>query len=97
MSISAVSSGYPILQQSSKMAEDATLDIQHHQTENTKQPSALDFNNVENTVTSDKPSSTTDTHDALIKLDQAQQYNRVGSSVIQREQAMLGSLLDIRI
>ncbi|MGY5584979.1 hypothetical protein [Vibrio cincinnatiensis] len=28
MSISAVSSGYPILQQSSKMAEEAALDLQ---------------------------------------------------------------------
>ncbi len=32
-----------------------------------------------------------------MNLNQAQQYNRVGASVIQREQEMIGSLLDVRV
>jgi hypothetical protein len=33
----------------------------------------------------------------LIKLNQAQQYNKVGTNVMQRDQDMIGSLLDIHI
>lgn len=90
MSISAVSSGYPIIQQSSKMADEAALDIQQAQSAN---PSARDFNRMEDK----RKIPTPDTHHALIKLNQAQQYNRVGANVIQREQDRIGSLLDVHI
>ncbi|MCG3726193.1 hypothetical protein EXA21_11115 [Vibrio cincinnatiensis] len=97
MSISAVSSGYPILQQSSKMAEEAALDLQQKTPQKNQPSSAFDFNQVENKPDSEKSSPKTNTHHALLKLNQAQQYHKVGATVIQREQAMLGSLLDMHV
>ncbi|MGC9422670.1 MULTISPECIES: hypothetical protein [Vibrio] len=96
MSISAISSGYPIIQQSSKMAEEAALDIQKNQAENAK-PSPLSFNQVDDQPIEKKAPAPVDNTQAMVNLNQAQQYHRVGTSVIQREQAMIGSLLDIRI
>ncbi|PXA73010.1 hypothetical protein [Vibrio sp. 11986-1-5] len=94
MSVSAVSSGYPILQQSSKMAGEAAHEIQQAQihTSRASQDPALQRNSLDT-----PPSKKPDTVNALINLNQAQQYNRVGASVIQREQEMIGSLLDVRV
>lgn len=97
MSVSAVSSGYPIIQQSSKMAGKAAHEIQQaqiHSSRAQKDP-ALQLNALDNKPT--PPSKKPDAVNALINLNQAQQYNRVGASVIQREQEMIGSLLDVRV
>ncbi len=96
MSVSSVHNGYPILQQSQKMADEAAYDIQqstqnHNEFNN---QSALAFNDAEN-VKIKQPSD--NDIDSLVKLNQATQYNRIGTSVIQREQDMIGSLLDLHV
>lgn len=97
MSVSAVSSGYPIIQQSSKMAGEAAHEIQQAQIHSSRvqQDPALQLNALDNKPT--PPSKKPDAVNGLINLNQAQQYNRVGASVIQREQEMIGSLLDVRV
>lgn len=97
MSVSAVSSGYPIIQQSSKMAGEAAHEIQQAQIHSSRaqQDPTLQLNALDNKPT--PPSKKPDAVNGLINLNQAQQYNRVGASVIQREQEMIGSLLDVRV
>ncbi|MFA0161353.1 hypothetical protein AB4457_08435 [Vibrio splendidus] len=46
---------------------------------------------------SSSPSSSSSSTDALIKLTQSASYNRVGASVIDRQNEAIGSLLDIHI
>lgn len=96
MSVSSIQNGYPILQQSQKMADEAAYDIQQSaQNRNDfSNQSALAFNDAENVKV--KQPSESDI-DSLVKLNQATQYNRVGTNVIQREQDMIGSLLDLHV
>lgn len=95
MSVSSVQPGYSIIQQSSKMADDAARDIQRNQVVNPANTSndSLAFNKVER----DKPQPVPNNVDALVQLNQAQQYSRVGTNVLQRDQDMIGSLLDISV
>lgn len=103
MSISAMSSGYPIIQQSSKMANQAARDIQQAQTQSSSEQSTpnnrdlAQANNPPPESSSSSPPSKPDTINALLNLNQAQQYNRAGATVVQREQEMIGSMLDIRV
>lgn len=96
MSVSSVHNGYPILHQSQKMADEVAYDIQQSAQNNNEfnNHSALAFNDAENVKV--KQPSDSDI-DSLIKLHQATQYNRVGTNVIQREQDMIGSLLDLHV
>lgn len=91
MPVSSVQPGYSIIQQATNMADDAARDIQRNQAHSTE--SDLAFNKVEQA----KPKPVPDNVDALIDLNQAKQYSRIGTNVIQREQDMIGSLLDIRV
>ncbi|WP_441257687.1 hypothetical protein ACS18Q_19175 [Vibrio sp. Vf1514] len=94
MPVSAVQPGYSIIQQSSKMAEDAAREIQQNKAFEPTQLSdkTLEFNKVE----IDKPRRS-DPIDPLVKLNQSQQYARIGTNVLQRDQDMIGSLLDISV
>ena len=105
MSVSSVGSGnngYAILQQSKKMADEAAQELQHTQALEQKDQS-LRFNRVDSTqkdavekAQADRAAQP-DQVDSLIKLNQAQQYNRAGVTVVQKERDMLGSLLDLRV
>ncbi len=96
MPVSSVQSGYPIIQQSRKMADEAAVDIGEStfRSNELSQSGALEFNDVENTKIKRLDENNAS---ALIKLNQATQYNRVGTSVMQREQDMIGSLLDLHV
>ncbi len=96
MSVSAVSNGSSMVMHSSKMMEDAAREIQQ---------ASLP---VESTV--GKPIDPTQqpappapkkqyaNHiDALNSLNQASHYSRIGTNLIQRDQDMLGTMLDVRV
>lgn len=94
MSISGVHSGYQLINQSNKMAEDAAreLNMEKDISPVDKADKALAFNKVEFDKVVAKPEEI----DSLLKLNQATQYNRIGTNIIQRDQDMLGSILDIQ-
>lgn len=94
MPVSAVQPGYSIIQQSSKMAEGAAREIQQNRAYHPAELSdnAMAFNKVE----FDKPRHA-DHIEPIIKLNQAQQYGRIGTNVLQRDQDMIGSLLDTSV
>lgn len=94
MSISSIPAGYQILEQSSKMADTAARDVQDIAQSNTKDP--LEFNKV-SFDTPKEPTPPSSFVDPMIDLNQASQYSRIGTNVMQRDQEMLGSLLDIHI
>ncbi len=104
MALSGIQSGYQILQQASHKADSAASELnQHHN----RKPD-LAFNNANlsaeqdaqakaNQQQQEKVSSASDADaNALIKLNEAQSYNRVGANVVQRQNTMLGNLLDIQ-
>ena len=104
MSISGIQSGYAIIQQSTNMAEEAAIELSQaskHTLESGDvfQTSDFSFNQIEPEQSisfkekEPEPSST----EALIKLTQSASYNRVGASVIDRQNEAIGSLLDIHI
>ncbi|WP_456295581.1 hypothetical protein M1D72_03430 [Vibrio sp. AK197] len=100
MSISSIPAGYSILEQSNKMAESAARDIQQiaSTSPSSKDSESLTVTAPEQDAAQDKkPSMTSSYTDPLIELSQASQYSRVGTNVMQRDQEMLGSLLDIHI
>ncbi|EJL6266927.1 hypothetical protein ACUULL_001955 [Vibrio cholerae] len=96
MSVSAVSNGSSMVMHSSKMMEDAAREIQQ---------ASLP---VESTVgkpidptlqpASPAPKKQYANHiDALNSLNQASHYSRIGTNLIQRDQDMLGTMLDVRV
>ncbi|MGR4999278.1 MULTISPECIES: hypothetical protein [Vibrio] len=108
MSISGIQSGYAIIQQSSNMAEEAAIELNQASkhaldSDDTSQTSDLSFNQIEPEQSisfKDKepePEPTSSPTDSLIKLTQSASYNRVGASVVDRQNEAIGSLLDIHI
>ncbi|MBW3695692.1 hypothetical protein EK599_08290 [Vibrio sp. T187] len=101
MPISGVQSGYQLIQQSSKMAEEAALEA-NQAAQQEQERNDLSFNKIEpqkeevknEEKSSPPPASQTD---ALMKLNQSSSYNRIGASVVERNNEMIGSLLDIHI
>ena len=91
MPVSAIQPSYQLLEQSSKMANEAALEINARTQMPVEKASSLDFNKVEF-----KAPNVSDI-DPLVKLNQASQYSRIGTNVLQRDQDMIGSLLDIHI
>ncbi|EKF9385306.1 hypothetical protein NTH48_000501 [Vibrio cholerae] len=96
MSVSAVSNGSSMVMHSSKMMEDAAREIQQ---------ASLP---VESTVgkpidptlqpAPPTPKKQYANHiDALNSLNQASHYSRIGTNLIQRDQDMLGTMLDVRV
>lgn len=93
MSVSSVNSGYQIIDMSSKMAEEAALEIQHDQQQQVMpKDNTYDFNKVEFKISA-LPSDL----ESLTKLNRAEQYSRAGTNVLQRDQDMIGTLLDIHV
>ncbi|ELD6123610.1 hypothetical protein V9J60_002956 [Vibrio cholerae] len=96
MSVSAVSNGSSMVMHSSKMMEDAAREIQQ---------ASLP---VESTVgkpidptlqpAPPAPKKQYANHiDALNSLNQASHYSRIGTNLTQRDQDMLGTMLDVRV
>ncbi|ABQ18890.1 hypothetical protein D0810_09990 [Vibrio cholerae] len=96
MSVSAVSNGSSMVMHSSKMMEDAAREIQQ---------ASLP---VESTIgkpidptlqpAPPAPKKQYANHiDALNSLNQASHYSRIGTNLIQRDQDMLGTMLDVRV
>ncbi|HGS5370299.1 TPA: hypothetical protein ACMDS0_001802 [Vibrio cholerae] len=96
MSVSAVSNGSSMVMHSSKMMEDAARELQQ---------ASLP---VESTVgkpidptlqpAPPAPKKQYANHiDALNSLNQASHYSRIGTNLIQRDQDMLGTMLDVRV
>lgn len=91
MPVSSVQSGYQIIDMSSKMAEDAALEIQQNQQlHSMANKDGYEFNKVEFKA----PASD---FEPLTKLTSAEQYSRIGTNVLQRDQEMIGTLLDIHV
>ncbi|WP_391090728.1 hypothetical protein [Vibrio sp. NH-UV-68] len=94
MSVSSIQSGYQIVDMSSKMAEDAAAEIQRQQQlQSMPKDNSYQFNQVEFKA----PLPSASEIDSLTKLSSAERYNQIGTNVIQRDQEMIGSLLDIHI
>ncbi|HHC7316388.1 hypothetical protein G6364_04285 [Vibrio cholerae] len=96
MSVSAISNGSSMVMHSSKMMEDAAREIQQ---------ASLP---VESTIgkpidptlqpAPPAPKKQYANHiDALNSLNQASHYSRIGTNLIQRDQDMLGTMLDVRV
>ncbi|WP_373944736.1 hypothetical protein L0991_14205 [Vibrio chagasii] len=113
MSISGIQSGYAIIQQSANMAEEAAIELnqasKHNQIsehvpesdDDVIEGSDFSFNQVEPeqslSFKDKEPEPTSSSSDALVKLTQSASYNRVGASVVERQNEAIGSLLDIHI
>ncbi|MCK6263876.1 hypothetical protein KP803_11410 [Vibrio sp. ZSDE26] len=117
MSVSNIQSGYHIIEQSSRMTEDAAREIQQQSlpppsfeaeidpNETKISPSGINsaysaadselaFNKVKFDANEE---SVPPLIDPLIELSQAHQYNKIGTNMLQRDQDMIGTLLDIHI
>ncbi|KGY11650.1 hypothetical protein NM22_14995 [Vibrio tubiashii] len=95
MAVSGIQSGYQIIDMSSKMAEEASREIQSNQQAlSIPKDNTYDFNQVEFKVSTPPPDSNID---ALTKLTSADKYSKIGTNVIQRDQEMIGTLLDIHV
>lgn len=95
MPVSSVQTGYQMIDYSSRLMKDASQDIaQRSQVNNVNsasKDSSLEFNKVE------FHAPDTSLVEPLTQLNQANQYSKIGTNIIQRDQEMLGSLLDIHI
>ncbi|CAM3893374.1 hypothetical protein [Vibrio aerogenes] len=115
MPVSAVQSGYQILQQSSRIADNSSREINQAQLKdypNVDQnkpelPSIEAFPDTNNLNTKNQPdinkpsalysSPPPDKINAIYQLNQANQYAKIGTNMIQRDQDMIGTLLDVRV
>ncbi|NOI29695.1 hypothetical protein [Vibrio coralliilyticus] len=92
MSVSSVQPGYQLIEQSSKMADEAVREInQVHKTNPIQKDESYEFNKVE--FKQPEPSDI----EPMIKLTQAEQYSRIGTNMLQRDQEMIGTLLDVHV
>ncbi|KJY87298.1 hypothetical protein TW84_17540 [Vibrio neptunius] len=92
MSVSSVQAGYQLITQSSNMADEAAREINQAQhTPPVQKDDSYEFNKVE--FKQPEPSEI----EPLIKLTQAEQYSHIGTNVLQRDQDMIGTLLDIHV
>ncbi|WP_404273069.1 hypothetical protein [Vibrio cholerae] len=96
MSVSAVSNGSSMVMHSSKMMEDAAREIQQ-----ASLPVESTIGKpIDPTLQSAPPAPKKQyaNHiDALNSLNQASHYSRIGTNLIQRDQDMLGTMLDVRV
>ncbi|AXN32987.1 hypothetical protein [Vibrio coralliilyticus] len=92
MSVSSVQPGYQLIEQSSKMADEAAREIsQVHKPNPIQKDESYEFNKVE--FKQPEPSDI----EPMIKLTQAEQYSRIGTNMLQRDQEMIGTLLDVHV
>jgi hypothetical protein len=112
MAINSIQSGYNLINQSSQMAKKAADDINAKtsdttQTDYNSQSSlsgtasnptnTTDANSAEKQKTVEQSQkSSADNIDPLVKLNQAVQYNNVGTNIVQKNQELIGSMLDVR-
>ncbi|WP_217565076.1 hypothetical protein [Vibrio cholerae] len=96
MSVSAVSNGSSMVMHSSKMMEDAAREIQQ-----ASLPVESTVGKPIDPTLQPAPSAPKKQHanhiDALNSLNQASHYSRIGTNLIQRDQDMLGTMLDVRV
>lgn len=96
MAVPALHSGQNIIHQSSKMLDTAAQDIAR--TSATRAPTRDTVAHTNQTDAHDTHSpAKVDPTTAFVHLEQASQYNRVGANVLQREQDMIGSLINIQV
>lgn len=112
MAINSIQSGYNLINQSSQMTKKAADDINAKtsdttQTDYNSQSSlsgttsnptnTTDANSAEKQKTVEQSQkSSGDNIDPLVKLNQAVQYNKVGTNIVQKNQELIGSMLDVR-
>ncbi|MUJ83392.1 hypothetical protein [Vibrio cholerae] len=96
MSVSAVSNGSSMVMHSSKMMEDAAREIQQ-----ASLPVESTIGKPIDPTLQPAPSAPKKQYanhiDALNSLNQASHYSRIGTNLIQRDQDMLGTVLDVRV
>ncbi len=96
MSVSAVSNGSSMVMHSSKMMEDAAREIQQ-----ASLPVESTIGKPIDPTLQPAPSAPKNQYanhiDALNSLNQASHYSRIGTNLIQRDQDMLGTMLDVRV
>ena len=98
MPVSGIQSGYNMIQLSQKMAEGAAHEIQ----QDFVKENDLTFNKVDlvkdNELAFHKVASVpTNPIEPLVNLTQAASYNRIGASVVDKSNEVIGSLLDIHV
>lgn len=92
MPISSVQPAYQLIERSTQMANEATREINvRANVSPANENTSLEFNKVE------FKAPDTSQIEPIIKLNQSSQYSQIGSNMLQRDQEMLGSLLDIHI
>ncbi|EPM6961315.1 hypothetical protein [Vibrio alginolyticus] len=100
MPVSGIQSGYHIIQMSQQMAEKAAHGISNNVS---KVKEELSDHNIDLAavadvaITASTPSLPSQKVESLINLAQAAGYNRVGASVIEKNNEIIGSLLDIHV
>ncbi|CSB85470.1 Uncharacterised protein [Vibrio cholerae] len=96
MSVSAVSNGSSMVMHSSKMMEDAA-----RETQQASLPVESTIGKPIDPTLQPAPSAPKKQYanhiDALNSLNQASHYSRIGTNLIQRDQDMLGTMLDVRV
>ncbi|AKB06990.1 hypothetical protein [Vibrio cholerae] len=96
MSVSAVSNGSSMVMHSSKMMEDAAREIQQ-----ASLPVESTIGKPIDPTLQPAPPAAKKQYanhiDALNSLNQASHYSRIGTNLIQRDQDMLGTMLDVRV
>ncbi|MFO4636685.1 globin family protein [Vibrio cholerae] len=96
MSVSAVSNGSSMVMHSSKMMEDAAREIQQ-----ASLPVGSTVGKPIDPTLQPAPPAPKKQYanhiDALNSLNQASHYSRIGTNLIQRDQDMLGTMLDVRV
>ncbi len=96
MSVSAVSNGSSMVMHSSKMMEDAAREIQQ-----ACLPVESTIGKPIDPTLQPAPSAPKKQYanhiDALNSLNQASHYSRIGTNLIQRDQDMRGTMLDVRV
>ncbi|MCE0496021.1 hypothetical protein [Vibrio salinus] len=104
MTINSIQSGYNLINQSSQMASKAADDINSARTENDQKstssqllPNDIEKKEAASNDEKSKSSSSTNNIDPLIELNKAVQYNKAGTNIVQKNQEMLGSMLDVRV
>ncbi|CAM2780613.1 hypothetical protein [Vibrio mytili] len=104
MPVSGLQSGHQLIQLSQQMADKASEQINH----NASKPSQdLAFNKVESMPEQDSGLSSSGIQPAynshssltepLLNLTQAASYNRIGASVVDKNNEVIGTLLDIHV
>ena len=99
MAVSSIQSGYQLIERASALTEEAADEINSTPSADITNPpnpiekkDTYEFNQV-----ALKPPEPTDPAAPAIKLTKASQYSRIGTDIVQRQQDMIGTMLDIRV